>query len=235
MFCDAILLHFNSFNTWNINVMWLRERHFVITRSDRQQQDQNNASPLLQFILTSYSLKKGGTLFPVQKLNMRIWTPLPGFDDLNQWVGFLDLQWWHAVLRECQNYSLGKLKYQTLFPSCLIVKVTCNIQLCVFLPGKFIFQYKYITHSFWTDEFRWVSLLQHQICHPCSDTGKALGQCKWGGWRSEGIKQFNFLRKLVKVDRFNKNCEDKPNGWKKCWWISAGQRPEWRTCRMKRT
>ena len=121
MFCDAILLHFNSFNTWNINVMWLRERHFVITRSDRQQQDQNNASPLLQFILTSYSLKKGGTLFPVQKLNMRIWTPLPGFDDLNQWVGFLDLQWWHAVLRECQNYSLGKLKYHTWFPCCHIV------------------------------------------------------------------------------------------------------------------
>ena len=47
-------------------------------------------------------------------------------------------------------------------------------------------------------------------------TGKAKGQCKWGGWSSEGIKQFNFLRKLVKVDRFNKNCEDKPNGWKKC-------------------
>ena len=26
-------------------------------------------------------------------------------------------------------------------------------------------------------------------------TGKAQGQCKWGGWSSEGINQFNFLRK----------------------------------------
>lgn len=32
-------------------------------------------------------------------------------------------------------------------------------------------------------------------------TGKAKGQCKWGGWNSDGIKQFNFLRKLVKADR----------------------------------
>ena len=32
-------------------------------------------------------------------------------------------------------------------------------------------------------------------------TGKAKGQCKWGGWSSEGISQFNYLRKLVKADR----------------------------------
>ena len=32
-------------------------------------------------------------------------------------------------------------------------------------------------------------------------TGKAKGQCKWGGWNSEGISQFNYLRKLVKTDR----------------------------------
>jgi hypothetical protein len=32
-------------------------------------------------------------------------------------------------------------------------------------------------------------------------TGKAQGQGLWGGWSSEGIKQFNFLRKLVKADR----------------------------------
>jgi hypothetical protein len=30
-------------------------------------------------------------------------------------------------------------------------------------------------------------------------TGKA--RPKWGGWSSEGIKQFNFLSKLVKADR----------------------------------
>jgi hypothetical protein len=42
-------------------------------------------------------------------------------------------------------------------------------------------------------------------------TGKAQGQCKWGGWCSEGIEQFNFLRKLVKADRdADKNCEDEP-------------------------
>ena len=45
---------------------------------------------------------------------------------------------------------------------------------------------------------------------PGKYTGKAKGQCKWGGWSSEGIKQFNFLRKLVKTDReADKNCEDK--------------------------
>ncbi len=34
---------------------------------------------------------------------------------------------------------------------------------------------------------------------------------KWGGCSFEGIKQFNFLRKLVKADReADKNCEDKP-------------------------
>ena len=44
---------------------------------------------------------------------------------------------------------------------------------------------------------------------PGKYTGKAKGQCKWGGWSSEGIKQFNFLRKLVKADReADKNCED---------------------------
>ncbi len=58
-------------------------------------------------------------------------------------------------------------------------------------------------------------------------TGKAKGQCKWGGWSSEGIKQFNFLRKLVKADReADKNCEDEPQWMKNCCWISAGQRPE---------
>ncbi|KAI2512191.1 hypothetical protein MHU86_2278 [Fragilaria crotonensis] len=34
---------------------------------------------------------------------------------------------------------------------------------------------------------------------------------EWGGWSSKGIKQFNFLRKIVKADReADKNCEDKP-------------------------
>ncbi len=43
-----------------------------------------------------------------------------------------------------------------------------------------------------------------------SYTGKAQGQCKWGGWSSEGNKQVNFLRKLVKADReADKNCKDK--------------------------
>jgi len=47
-------------------------------------------------------------------------------------------------------------------------------------------------------------------------TGKAQGQCKWGGWSSEGIKQFNFLRKLVKADReADKNCEDEPKRMEK--------------------
>jgi hypothetical protein len=47
-------------------------------------------------------------------------------------------------------------------------------------------------------------------------TGKAQGQCKWGGWSSEGIKQFNFLRKLVKVDReADKNCELEPKRMEK--------------------
>jgi len=47
-------------------------------------------------------------------------------------------------------------------------------------------------------------------------TGKAKGQCKWGGWSSEGIKQFNFLRKLVKADReADKNCEDEPKRMEK--------------------
>jgi hypothetical protein len=44
---------------------------------------------------------------------------------------------------------------------------------------------------------------------PGKYTGKAKGQCKWGGWSSEGIQQFNFLRKLVKADReADKNRED---------------------------
>jgi hypothetical protein len=38
-------------------------------------------------------------------------------------------------------------------------------------------------------------------------TGKAQGQCRWGGWSSEGITQSNFLRKLAKADREAvKNC-----------------------------
>jgi hypothetical protein len=42
------------------------------------------------------------------------------------------------------------------------------------------------------------------------------GQFKWGGWSSEGIKQFNFLRKLVKADRkADKNCEDEPKQMEK--------------------
>jgi len=43
-------------------------------------------------------------------------------------------------------------------------------------------------------------------------TGKAHGQCQWGGWSSKSIKQFNFLRKLGNTGREadNKNCEDKP-------------------------
>ena len=47
-------------------------------------------------------------------------------------------------------------------------------------------------------------------------TGKAQGQCKWGGWSPEGIKQFNFLRKLVKADReADKNCDDEPKRMEK--------------------
>jgi hypothetical protein len=42
-------------------------------------------------------------------------------------------------------------------------------------------------------------------------TGKAHGQCQWGGWSSKSIKQFNFLRKLGNTGReADKNCEDKP-------------------------
>ena len=41
-------------------------------------------------------------------------------------------------------------------------------------------------------------------------TGKAQGQCRWGGWSSESIKQCNFVRKLVKTRRADKICEDKP-------------------------
>jgi hypothetical protein len=51
---------------------------------------------------------------------------------------------------------------------------------------------------------------------PGKYTGKAKGQCKWGGWSSEGIKQFNFLRKLVKADReADKNREDEPSRMEK--------------------
>jgi hypothetical protein len=48
-------------------------------------------------------------------------------------------------------------------------------------------------------------------------TGKAQGQCNWGGWSSEDIKQFNFVRKLVKADsrEADKNCEDKPKRMEK--------------------
>jgi hypothetical protein len=47
-------------------------------------------------------------------------------------------------------------------------------------------------------------------------TAKAQGQCKWGGWSPEGIKQFNFLRKLVKADReADKNCDDDPKRMEK--------------------
>ena len=47
-------------------------------------------------------------------------------------------------------------------------------------------------------------------------TAKAQGQCKWGGWSPEGIKQFNFLRKLVKADReADKNCDDEPKRMEK--------------------
>ena len=47
-------------------------------------------------------------------------------------------------------------------------------------------------------------------------TGKAQGQWKWGGWSPEGIKQFNFLRKLVKADReADKNCDDEPKRMEK--------------------
>ncbi len=28
-------------------------------------------------------------------------------------------------------------------------------------------------------------------------TGKAQGQCQWGGWSSKSIKQYYFLRKLL--------------------------------------
>ena len=39
---------------------------------------------------------------------------------------------------------------------------------------------------------------------------------EWGGWSSEGIKQFNFLRALVKADReADKNCEDEPKRMEK--------------------
>ncbi len=47
-------------------------------------------------------------------------------------------------------------------------------------------------------------------------TRKAKGQRKWGGWSSEGIKQFNFLRALVKADgEADKNCEDEPKRMEK--------------------
>jgi hypothetical protein len=47
-------------------------------------------------------------------------------------------------------------------------------------------------------------------------TAKAQGQCKWGGWSSEGIQQFNNLRKLVKADReADKNCEEEPRRMEK--------------------
>jgi hypothetical protein len=47
-------------------------------------------------------------------------------------------------------------------------------------------------------------------------TGNALGQCKWGGWSSEGIKQFNFLKKIVKADRgADKICDDEPKWMEK--------------------
>ena len=47
-------------------------------------------------------------------------------------------------------------------------------------------------------------------------TGKAQGQCKLGGWSPEGIKQFNFLRKLVKADReADKNCDNEPKRMEK--------------------
>ncbi len=39
---------------------------------------------------------------------------------------------------------------------------------------------------------------------------------KWGGWSSEGIKWFKFLRNLVKADtEADKNCEDKPKQMEK--------------------
>ncbi len=36
---------------------------------------------------------------------------------------------------------------------------------------------------------------------PGKYTKKALGHCKYGGWNSNGIQQFNALRKLVEQDR----------------------------------
>ncbi len=48
-------------------------------------------------------------------------------------------------------------------------------------------------------------------------TRKAKRKCKSGGWSSEGIKQFNFLRKLVKADReADKNCEFEPKRMESC-------------------
>jgi len=36
---------------------------------------------------------------------------------------------------------------------------------------------------------------------PGKYTKKVLGHCKYGGWNSNGIQQFNALRKLVEYDR----------------------------------
>ena len=61
-----------------------------------------------------------------------------------------------------------------------------------------------------------VNTRKKQTKTPGKYTGKAKGQCKWGGWSSEGIQQFNFLRNLVKADReADKNCEDEPKRMEK--------------------